>query len=196
MEELDYYVQKIKDGEIQYFEKLFSLLQSDLKKMSAQYFIAGADTEDVTQECRIGLWKAIDDYSKTGGMNFKNFAINICCKRHLITAVSHANRKKYAVHNSADSLDAPSSDGDDSNLADFIQDNKESILDRITEQQFFEEHKTILFDKLTKLELSILQHYLNGYSYNEIAEMIDVKQKTVDNALMRIRKKAQTLDEA
>lgn len=195
MEELDYYVQKIKDGEIQYFEKLFSLLQSDLKKMSAQYFIAGADVEDVIQECRIGLWKAIDDYSKTGGMNFKNFAINICCKRHLITAVSHANRKKYAVHNSADSLDAPSSDSDDSNLADFIQDNKESILDRITEQQFFEEHKTILFDKLTKLELSILQHYLNGYSYNEIAEMINVKQKTVDNALMRIRKKAQMLDE-
>ena len=183
-------VAKIKAGNNTLFDELFNHLYSDLRKMSAQYFIAGSDENDLMQECRIGLWKAVQDYQEDKEMSFKNFAINICCKRHLITSVSHANRKKFAIHNSADSLDAPTSEDEDSSLADFIPDAGYNMLEQITTSQAFFESKGALFEKLTKLERSILDLYLIGNSYKEIADELMVKPKTVDNALMRIRKKA------
>lgn len=188
--ELEFLVQKIKNGDEGLFNKLYSTLYSDLRKMSAQYFIAGGDEADIMQECRIGLWKAVQDFQTDGGMSFKNFAVNICCKRHIITSVSHANRKKFIIHNSADSLDASSNEDDDYNLSDFIPDTSENALDTITSSEVFDESKEMLFEKLTKLEKSILNLYLKFSSYKEIASKLGIKSKTVDNALMRIRKKS------
>lgn len=189
-EELESLVLKIKEGQSELFPKLFEYLKSDLKKMASQYFIAGSDDGDIMQECRIGLALAVKDFQPTGGANFKNFAVNICCKRHLITTVSHANRKKYGIHNAADSLDAQTNDDDDSSLADFIHDPELSVLEKMAESQAFDELKSALSSKLTKLECAILDYYLLNYSYKEISDILGVKCKAVDNALMRIRKKS------
>jgi RNA polymerase sporulation-specific sigma factor len=187
---LEFLVEKIKRGHSELFEELYQILYADLRKMSSPYFIAGGDENDIIQECRIGLLKAVSDYNSNAGMTFRNFAVNICCKRHLITTVSHANRKKYIIHNSADSLDTPTSEDEDSNLSDFIQDIDTNILDKIVSEQQFNDLKGVLCEKLTKLEKSIMELYLNGHSYKEISHILNVKPKTVDNALMRIRHKA------
>jgi RNA polymerase sporulation-specific sigma factor len=189
-EELEHIIFKAKHGDELAFEELYNSLYGDLRKMSSPYFIAGGDENDIIQECRIGLWKAINDFKSDAGMTFRNFAVNICCKRHLITTVSHANRKKFIIHNTADSLDATTSEDEDSNLSDFIQDMDTSILDKIVSEQEFKVIKDMLYDKLTKLEMSIIELYLKGHSYKEIANILGTKSKTVDNALMRVRKKS------
>lgn len=189
---MNYLVQKVKDGDIESFDKIYDILEIDLKKMSSQYYISGSDKSDILQECRIGLWKAIKDYNFEAGMSFKNFAVNVCCKRHLITSVSHANRKKFQVHNTADSIDTPTGD-DDSNIGDFIPDKNANISEILISIESYNSIKQVLFSKLTELEKSIISEYLKSSSYKEIAKNLNVKTKTVDNALMRIRKKAQEL---
>lgn len=191
MDTIEYLLQKAKNGDERAFDELFSLLQADLKKMSAGLYIAGADKNDILQECRIGLWKAIKDYNAEPGMTFKNFAVNVCCRRHIYTTVSHANRKKYIIHNSASSLDTPISiDDEESTLSDFVQDKNIDIFNELSTKIDFEQCKDLLYQRLTKLEISILELYLQGAAYKEIANNLNIKTKAVDNALMRVRHKA------
>jgi RNA polymerase sporulation-specific sigma factor len=194
LEDILLLIDRVKNGDpsekTEAYNKIYNRLSTDLKKMAAQYFIAGSDKMDIAQECRVGLLKAINDFNPDAGMSFKNFAVNVCCKRHLITSVSHANRKKFLIHNNSDSLENPTSDSDDSSLADFIPDESKGLLDEIVDEETVHIIKEILFSKLTDLEKSIIEEYLRGSSYKDIAKDLEVKTKTVDNALMRIRKKA------
>jgi RNA polymerase sporulation-specific sigma factor len=168
-------------------------LDIDLKKLVSKYYINGADAQDTLQEARIGVFKAIMDWQVNGGMSFKNFAINMCCKRHIITAISTANRKKYDPLNSAISLSLPLTTGEDDNeqyLADFIPDPSPSTLDQYIIQEEHADYCRKICNKLTPLEKTIFQEYIKAQSYNEIAQALGIKPKAVDNALMRIRKKA------
>jgi DNA-directed RNA polymerase specialized sigma24 family protein len=108
--------------------------------------------------------------------------------------MSHANTFKFKHHNESVSLQSvPSSQVDDITLtyADIIQDPSPSLLESYIEKEEFDENLELVKDKLTKLEFSIFSQYAYNTSYKEIAKTLDVKAKTVDNALMRIRKKSQ-----
>lgn len=184
---------RAKEGDNQAFEQILGILDPEIKKRFGKYFIPGADEQDVLQECRIGVWKAVRDYSNDGGMTFKNFAIGLCCKRHLITAFAHANRKKFDLQNNACSLDAPVLTGEDDlqqTLADFVQDKTFDLLNDIIAKEEYQANMSEIESKLTPLEKDIFYQYAQNDSYKEIAENLDCKPKTVDNALMRIRKKA------
>lgn len=126
-------------------------------------------------------------------MNFKNFSLSLCCKRHLITAISHANTQKFKLQNEAVSLSAPvSHEGDDGvqTYADYIIDPNSDLSESYIFQEEFETNLGLVSNKLTKLEFSIFGQYAYSSSYKDIADALKVKPKTVDNALMRIRKKA------
>jgi len=186
-------VRKAKEGDDKSFDKIIKILEHDLKKIASKFFIVGSDDQDVLQECKIGVWKAIKDFDESGGMSFKNFSLSLCCKRHLITAMSHANTLKYKLHNESVSLSSPTSQHvDDITLtyADVIEDPNSNLLDNYIEMEEFNENINLIKGKLTKLELSIFNQYAYNSSYKDIAEVLDVKPKTVDNALMRIRKKS------
>jgi RNA polymerase sporulation-specific sigma factor len=186
-------VSKAKKGDSRAFQDILKELDIDLKKIASKYYINGADAQDTLQEARIGVWKAVVDWQVDGGMSFKNFAISLCCKRHIITAMSTANRKKYDPLNSAISLSLPLASSEDDNeqyLADFIPDPKLSTLDTYISQEEYDLWCERICSKLTNLEKAIFYEYMFGQSYNEIAEVLGVKSKAVDNALMRIRKKA------
>jgi RNA polymerase sporulation-specific sigma factor len=186
-------VRKAKEGDDKSFDKIIKILEHDLKKIASKFFIVGSDDQDVLQECKIGVWKAIKDFDESGGMSFKNFSLSLCCKRHLITAMSHANTLKYKLHNESVSLSSPTSQHvDDITLtyADVVEDPNSNLLDNYIEMEEFNENINLIKGKLTKLELSIFNQYAYNSSYKDIAEVLDVKPKTVDNALMRIRKKS------
>jgi len=186
-------VQKAKDGDNKAFDKILKILDPDLKKIANKFFIVGSDEQDVLQECKIGVWKAIKDFDESAGMSFKNFSLSLCCKRHLITAMSHANTLKFRLQNEAVSLSAPTSQQvDDITLtyADIIEDPNSKLLDNYINQEEFQDNMDLISDKLTKLELSIFAQYAFNSSYKDIAQALNVKPKTVDNALMRIRKKS------
>jgi RNA polymerase sporulation-specific sigma factor len=189
-------INKAKQGNKEAFDKILKRLEPKLRRITSKFYINGSDEQDTLQEARIGVWKAIIDWEETGGMTFDNFAINLCCKRHIITAVSTANRKKYSVLNDSVSLNLPVINGDDDDdqcLSDFISDPQSTSEDQLIDAEEYQLKYQKIRDSLTDLEDIIFVEYIQGLTYNEIADKLYVKTKTVDNALMRIRKKAKEI---
>lgn len=182
-----------KGGDDRAFDKILLELEPELKKIAKRYFISGSDPQDVLQEGRIGVWKAVMDFDENKDMSFKNFALNLCVKRHVITAVAAANRKKFDLHNNAASLDTAVWTGEEDSeqsLADFIADTEVPLIDRLVQSEEYEENSEKVTKRLTPLERAIFTEYSYDESYKDIAVALDIKPKAVDNALMRIRKKA------
>jgi RNA polymerase sporulation-specific sigma factor len=194
-------VDKAKKGDETAFKSLLKLVDSDLKKIAGHYFILGGDREDVMQELRLGVFKAVNCYDSTKDTSFKNFCINLVCKRHLATAISSAKRMKNSVLNDSISLDAPIILGDDGNLqtlADFIPEKQNpydespevNLVEDILIREEYEINTERLMERLTPLEAEIFKKYGLNSSYKEISITLSVPAKCVDNALTRIRKKA------
>jgi RNA polymerase sporulation-specific sigma factor len=184
---------KAKEGDEKAFSEIVKILENDIKKIASKFYISGSDDQDVFQECKIGMWKAVKDFNENGGMSFKNFSLGLCVKRHLLTAISHANTLKFKLQNEAVSLSAPTStQSDDVTLtyADVIIDHNSDLEQNYIAQEEFHDNLELIKEKLTSLELSIFGQYAFNSSYKDIAKALDVKPKTVDNALMRIRKKS------
>ena len=194
-------VDKAKKGDEASFKSLLKLVDSDLKKIAGHYFILGGDKEDVMQELRLGVFKAVNCYDSTKDTSFKNFCINLVCKRHLATAISSAKRMKNSVLNDSISLDAPIILGDDGNLqtlADFIPEKQNpydespevNMVEDMIVKDEYELNTERLLERLTPLETEIFKKYGLNSSYKEISVTLSVPAKCVDNALTRIRKKA------
>jgi RNA polymerase sporulation-specific sigma factor len=194
-------VNKAKKGDEKSFKILLKMVDGDLRKIAGHYFILGGDREDVMQELRLGVFKAVNSYDCTKDTSFKNFCVNLVCKRHLATAISSAKRMKNSVLNDSISLDAPIILGDDGNLqtlADFIPEKQnpydespecDLVLDIIVKEEY-DLNSKFLLEKLTPLESEIFTEYGYNSSYKEISHTLNVPAKCVDNALTRIRKKA------
>ena len=194
-------VNKAKKGDEKSFKQLLKMVEPDLKKIAAHFFILGSDREDVLQELRLGVFKAVNSYDCTKDTTFKNFCVNLVCKRHLATAISSAKRMKNSVLNDSISLDAPLILGDDGNLqtlADYIPDKlnpfdespETNLVQDIMMREEYEINSSKLLEKLTPLEADIYKEYNINSSYKEISVKLQVPAKCVDNALTRIRKKA------
>lgn len=154
------------------------------------YFLVGADEKDIIQEGMIGLFKAIRDFDKSRQVSFKGFA-ELCVKRQIVTAVKTANRQKHMPLNTYVSLSNPIYEGD-----------TEGILEEILSGSFDDDPEHLFISKentkflsvkmdevLSKLEKSVLALYLEGKSYQEISIILDKPQKSIDNALQRVKKK-------
>lgn len=193
-EQLNILATKAKDGDNEAFAAILAILDGDLKKLAKRFYIVGSDDQDVLQECRIGVLKAVKDFDSREGMTFKNFCISMCCKRHLITAMSHANTQKFRIQNEAVSLSAPVSQSEDEGVqtyADYIPDKECNLLENLIEREEYDHNIGLIVNKLTKLEHAVFNQYSSSStSYKDIASDLNCKPKTVDNALMRIRKKA------
>lgn len=194
-------VNKAKKGDKKSFDSLMKMVEGDLKKLANHYFIIGSDREDVMQELRLGVFKAVNSFDHTKDTTFKNFCVNLVCKRHLATAISSAKRMKNSVLNDSISLDAPLIIGDDGNLqtlADFIPEKQNpydespecDLVQDIIIKEEYDLTSKYLKSKLTPLESEIFTEYSYNSSYKEISSNLNVPPKCVDNALTRIRKKA------
>jgi RNA polymerase sporulation-specific sigma factor len=177
------------------------MVEPDLKKIAPHFFIVGGDREDVMQELRLGVFKAVNSYDCTKDTTFKNFCVNLVCKRHLATAIASAKRMKNSALNDSISLDAPfilNDDGNFHSLGDYIPDKKNpydespevNLVEDIIVKEELEINSTMLLNKLTSLEAEIFVEYGQNSSYKEISQSLQVPAKCVDNALTRIRKKA------
>lgn len=158
------------------------------------YFIMGADKEDIIQEGMIGLYKAIRDFNPKKQVGFFSFA-ELCILRQIITAIKMANRQKHYPLNSYLSLNRSVYDEEDDCtyielLSYDIKSNPESLVIGNENKRAIE--KSIALS-LSKLERQVLNLYLKGKSYVEIAKMIKRDEKSIDNALQRIKKKVEKI---
>ena len=165
---------------------------SDLVNIKAnKFFLIGAEDDDMFQEGMIGLYKAIKSFDLEKQNSFKTFA-NLCIERQLITAIKTSNRQKHIPLNSSFSLNLSAYDENDDTSVLEILDTKtvEDPLDTITKKEYYEFIESRIDKNLSAFEKQVLNRYVQGESYVDIANKLDTPVKSVDNAIQRIRKKA------
>lgn len=187
-------VEIIKSGDKLAFDYLINKYKELVNIKVSKYFIIGAERDDIVQEGLIGLFKAIKSYKSDMKNSFKSFA-NMCIERQLITAIKSSNRQKHMPLNSYLSLnisayDEEESDSDTSLMDVFNAASTEDPLDTITKKEYFEYIEDTIDKTLSDFEKKVLNKYINGKSYVQIAEDLDTPVKSIDNAIQRIRKKA------
>jgi RNA polymerase sporulation-specific sigma factor len=169
---------------------LINKYKNFVRAKARTYFLIGADKEDIVQEGMIGLYKAIRDYDGEKLSSFKAFA-ELCITRQIITAIKTATRQKHIPLNSYVSLDKPIFDEEtDRTLLDVIvesaaTDPQELLVNR--EKLIDMEMK--LSELLSSLEREVLRLYLEGCTYQEISAELKRHEKSIDNALQRVKKK-------
>ena len=160
-----------------------------VRSKARSYFLIGADHEDIVQEGMIGLFKAIRDFKPTRLSSFRAFA-ELCVKRQIITAIKTATRQKHFPLNSYVSLNKPLYDEEsDRTLLDVIEGQVTNPEDLFISQEELEHIQNEIDTTLSPFEQQVLAAFLNGKSYQEIAEMLDRHVKSIDNALQRVKRK-------
>lgn len=176
-------------------ECILSRYKNLVRSKSRMYFLVGADKEDIIQEGMIGLFKAIRDFNGDRTTSFKGFA-ELCIKRQILTAVKTATRQKHMPLNTYVSLSNPMYDGDSEGvLEEVLPGTFDSDPERLFISKESAQFLNIKIDEiLSQLEKSVLAFYLEGKSYQEIAAILDKPQKSIDNALQRVKKKMEKFE--
>ncbi len=187
-------IEIIKSGDKQAFDYLIARYKELVNMKVSKYFIVGAEKDDIIQEGLIGLFKAIKSYKADMQNSFKSFA-NMCIERQLITAIKTSNRQKHMPLNSYLSLNGAAYDEgegeNDISLMDIFESALiEDPLDTITKKEYYKDIEDTIDKKLSDFEKKVLNKYINGESYVQIAEELETTVKSIDNAIQRIRKKA------
>lgn len=186
-----------KNGYPQAAEVLVQRYKNFVRSNVRTNFFVGADREDLIQEGMIGLFKAISDYDRTRKSSFRSFA-SICIKGQISTALRTATRQKHMVLNTSVSLDRPMFDEDDDRTT-FI-DLLKLETSQGPEELFIRQEKMKIMEEklnkvLSKLESDVLKLYLEGQSYYEISKILSRPDKSIDNALQRIKRKLEGLQD-
>ena len=183
-------VQLCRQGDSLAEEYLLNKYKNFVRSRARSYFLIGADHEDIVQEGMIGLYKAIRDFKPEKLSSFRAFA-ELCITRQIITAIKTATRQKHIPLNSYISLNRPIYDEEsDRILLDIIIEgstgNPEEMI--INQENVGTIHQK-MNEVLSGLEQEVLSAYLDGKSYQEIAELLNRPVKSIDNALQRVKRK-------
>jgi len=188
-------VELVRDGDNEALDYLMNKYKILVEKKAKSYFLIGASRDDIIQEGMIGLFKAIRDFKEEKTASFYSFA-DLCVTRQIISAVKASTRQKHLPLNSYISLNKPSyeEENDKTTLIDKMPSRKiinpEDLLIG-QENLSIIEHE--LNERLSKLEKEVLQSYIYGKSYVEIAGNLKRPVKSIDNALQRIKKKVELI---
>lgn len=188
----DYLVALAKQGRKEATDQMVRRYYGFVRLKASSYFLIGGDSDDLIQEGLVGLYKAIRDYKSERESSFRNFA-ELCITRQIITAVKTATRNKHTPLNSYVSFSqTPAAAGDDGEptMADILPSSH--VHDPVNQVISGEEIQSLvscITSVLSELESRVLSLYLDGRSYEDVAERLDCDTKTVDNALQRVKRK-------
>lgn len=183
-------IESVRLGDDMALEYLINKYRSFVRAKARTYFLIGADREDIIQEGMIGLFKSIRDFRVDKLSSFRAFA-ELCITRQIITAIKTATRQKHIPLNFYVSLNKPVYEDDSERTLldlvgeDCISNPEEMFINR----EEFENIGEKVDEVLSGLEKEVLEYYLQGRSYIEIAKMLGRHVKSVDNALQRVKRK-------
>ena len=161
-------------------------------KISRGYFIIGGELEDIIQEGMIGLYKAIKNFSKNKNATFKTFAI-MCIKHQIQTAIKKANTKKNLPLSNSVSLQSFSEKSEEDEFLPVNLIFQVSPDEKIINRENYKYLVSAIKKTLSKKEFEVLKYYLRGYTYKEIADFLNLNQKSIDNSLSRIKNKLKNI---
>jgi RNA polymerase sporulation-specific sigma factor len=185
-------VMRARNGDGTALDLLIRRYTGFVRLKASSYFLAGGDSEDLIQEGLIGLYKAVRDFRSDKETSFRSFA-ELCVTRQIITAIKTATRFKHAPLNTYVSFShTPAGQEPDSEctLGDALP--GPSVDDPSICVISTEELQSLVFTLgtgLSQLESDALRLYLEGSSYEQMAEQLGCDTKTIDNALQRVKRK-------
>lgn len=185
-----------KNGNQEIMDYLMVKYKSMVRKKARAMYLLGGENEDLIQEGMIGLIKAVRDFDVTQKTSFSSFA-ELCVSRQMYSAIEASNRKKHLPLNSYVSLYEDSEqvgEGRTLPLIDTIESSKENDPEVLYfGKEYTEAFAEQLKELLSPLENHVLYLHLMGTDYRTIAELLGKSPKSVDNALQRIKTKAQKI---
>ncbi len=186
---------RLRDGERNIIDFIMDKYKNLVRSKAKTMYILGADTEDLIQEGMIGLFKAIRDYDSGRDASFFTFA-DLCVSRQMYTAVQASRREKHVPLNtyvsfySAHVPGMEREDGEEVQLVNAIASrtdvNPEELL---IDKENVEHLERVIEKELSTFEKQVLDLYVVGMSYSQIAKILGRDEKSTDNALQRIKMK-------
>jgi RNA polymerase sporulation-specific sigma factor len=185
-------VLRARNGNSEALDALMRRYAGFVRLKASSYFLAGGDGDDLVQEGMIGLYKAVRDFRTDKETSFRSFA-ELCVTRQIITAIKTATRYKHSPLNTYVSFShtpaGQESEGDctlgDALPGPGVDDPSVCVIST-------EELQSLVFclgSGLSALESEALTLYLEGNSYEQMAEVLECDTKTIDNALQRVKRK-------
>lgn len=175
-------IERLRKGEHEISDFLMEKYKGLVKKRARAMYLIGGETDDLIQEGMIGLFKAVQDYRPDREASFRTFA-GLCIDRQLYSAVKNSNRQKHIPLNSYVSLSEEEESG---SLEGLWWENPEALIIDRENTGFLEKE---ISRTLSPMENQVLDYYLRGYGYVQIAALMGKTPKSTDNALQRIRGK-------
>ena len=182
-------IARIRQGDHTAEGLLYDRYKQLVRSRAHSYFLIGADHEDLVQEGMIGLYKAVCEYDESKAASFKSFA-ELCITRQILSAIKQATRKKHGPLNNYVSLNRSETSDGDLTLLDTVRslsvaDPEDVVIGR----ENFDQLVQHLNNVLSPMEQRVLNLYLCGYSYPQIAAKLEKPAKSVDNAMQRVKRK-------
>ncbi len=182
-------IARIRQGDRTAEGLLYDRYKQLVRSRAHSYFLIGADHEDLVQEGMIGLYKAVCEYDESKAASFKSFA-ELCITRQILSAIKQATRKKHGPLNNYVSLNRSETSDGDLTLLDTVRslsvaDPEDVVIGR----ENFDQLVQHLNNVLSPMEQRVLNLYLCGYSYPQIAAKLKKPAKSVDNAMQRVKHK-------
>jgi RNA polymerase sporulation-specific sigma factor len=192
-------VLKARNGSAAAMDQLIRRYTSFVRLKASSYFLAGGDSDDLIQEGLVGLYKAVRDFRPDKETSFRSFA-ELCVTRQIITAIKTATRFKHAPLNTYVSFShtpaGQDSEGEctlgDALPASHVHEPAVSVISTEELQALV----GCLSSTLSPLEADALRLYLEGSSYEQMADDLGCDTKTIDNALQRVKRKILTHQQA
>lgn len=188
-------IMDFRGGDTAIMDYLLEKYKPMVKKKAKAMYLLGGDSDDLIQEGMIGLFKAVRDYDSAQEASFGTFA-QICVTRQLYSAIRASRRKKHLPLNSYISLydNEEISEEKESELIQIqnvasTNNPEDLVIHKESEDSFMNE----LEGNLSELERKVLYLHLLGTDYRTIAKLLGKSPKAVDNALQRIKTKAEEL---
>lgn len=186
-------IDRQRSGERQITDYIMDKYKNLVRKKAKSMYILGADNDDLIQEGMIGLFKAVRDYDPGRDASFYTFA-DLCISRQMYNAVQASRREKHAPLNTYVSLytDMAEAEGDGNStalvnvIASAVETNPEQLM---IDRENVADIEAIIEKELSSFEKQVLDLYITGMSYSQIARVLSRDAKSTDNALQRLKAK-------
>ena len=180
-------IRMYREGDRRIMDYLMDKYKNLVRKEANAMFLIGGENDDLIQEGMIGLFKAIQDYDTEKEASFHSFA-RLCVTRQMYSAIEASKRKKHSPLNSYISL--YEKDEEQGSLIEQMEAGGESNPEELLiSREYAQVLESKLEESLSSLEKRVLYLHLSGFDYKTIAKLLDRSDKTVDNALQRIKGK-------
>ena len=181
-------IEELRGGDSAITDFIMNKYKPMVRKKARAMFLLGGENEDLIQEGMIGLFKAVTSYQEEKNTSFSTFAY-LCVQRQIYTTITAFNRKKHIPLNTAISLFEQKNQEEELSLDEILETPEETPEEMMLRKEELNDYYKMLDQNLSKFEKQGMYHYLNGETYTTIAKKLGKSDKSIDNAIQRIRRK-------